>query len=688
MNVNEKIQQLESDLRHIQSELDMLKEYVHTSNIETPVQNNSIPPKREIPSQPASKENMSFEQNPTDIPVQKPSTNLENLFGKYIMGIAASVLIFIGLIFFGILIYRNFTETLKMITIYTFSSALLFSGCILLKRKKNAFHLSLTGCGLGAFYISFIVTYIYFHRFNYITLYILLFLWAVAVIVLAGHYQSDILTIIGQLGILIASIFGLTIANDQSITVILLTFFIVLGTGLFLVANQKGQKPYMLAFLSISDSLLLFITAITKCDTLSIAKDTAWNLSSTILIIYALFLFAYLLRKSGITDDLYNVAFSISTFFLVLTTIIFVSGIQLEKYIRNDVKMTLLLVWLFGWWLLANFRKIAKVPRIILFAILFPIMVLCYHSDVEVLYEYLGFSVFYLPCLLYGAWKKDKLYTIGSYCILGFQLIYIFSLPKNYLPITCIIAATLLIAGLLIYFDKESYSVRKKLLHYCYCIAFFFLICLKLSFLLFEYDIAFVWYNLIQFALGSVLTMAMLYGGWCKNPVTGEKEDKTFTFLSRVNLFLLADGIKICYSKDISTGLQFVLILWLTILCAAGFKHFIAKKGLQKGSVILAIKYTIYVIFILHSFTIHVQTLTSIVCLLIAIACILLGFKLESKYLRVYGLVLTMLAVAKLLLIDISYNDSVARMISFFICGALCFAINYIYNIAVKKYDK
>lgn len=134
--------------------------------------------------------------------------------------------------------------------------------------------------------------------------------------------------------------------------------------------------------------------------------------------------------------------------------------------------------------------------------------------------------------------------------------------------------------------------------------------------------------------------------------------------------------------------MHLVMILWLTVLCSYGFKKFVAKIGMQKGSVLLAIKYTVYIILILHSFTIQIQTITSIVCLLIAISCILLGFRLEAKYLRFYGLALTMIAIAKLLLIDISYTDSIARIVSFFICGLLCFLINFIYSIAVKKYEK
>lgn len=186
----------------------------------------------------------------------------------------------------------------------------------------------------------------------------------------------------------------------------------------------------------------------------------------------------------------------------------------------------------------------------------------------------------------------------------------------------------------------------------------------------------------------SIMTVLMLFLGWCKNPDTGENEKLMSGFLKKAVQLFLAYGITICYSGSITVMMHLVMILWLTVLCIYGCKEFVQKIGMQKGSVLLAIKYTVYIILILHSFTIHVQTITSIVCLLIAISCILLGFRLDAKSLRLYGLVLSMVAIAKLLLIDITYTDTIARIISFFICGLLCFLINFIYSIAVKKYEK
>lgn len=153
MNINERISDLEVQLKRIQSELDTLKEYVHNTNEGA----STVKP---IPNTVVLKQNTPKQSTPKETPHKAAcnSSNLEKFFGKYLIGIAASVLIFIGLILFGILIYNNFTDTLKLITIYGISTVLFVSGYCLLRRQRNAFFLILNGlrtwCILYKFYFN------------------------------------------------------------------------------------------------------------------------------------------------------------------------------------------------------------------------------------------------------------------------------------------------------------------------------------------------------------------------------------------------------------------------------------------------------------------------------------------------------------------------------------------------------
>ena len=75
----------------------------------------------------------------------------------------------------------------------------------------------------------------------------------------------------------------------------------------------------------------------------------------------------------------------------------------------------------------------------------------------------------------------------------------------------------------------------------------------------------------------------------------------------------------------------------------------------------------------------------SIACLLLAIASIIIGFAGDYKSIRIYGLVLSMISIFKLIMIDISYANTLGHALSFFVSGVLCFVISLIYNLIDKK---
>ena len=60
---------------------------------------------------------------------------------------------------------------------------------------------------------------------------------------------------------------------------------------------------------------------------------------------------------------------------------------------------------------------------------------------------------------------------------------------------------------------------------------------------------------------------------------------------------------------------------------------------------------------------------------------------MKGKQLRIFGLVLSMVCVAKFIMVDITYDNNIGHAISFLISGIICFAISAIYN-HFEKLDK
>jgi hypothetical protein len=79
------------------------------------------------------------------------------------------------------------------------------------------------------------------------------------------------------------------------------------------------------------------------------------------------------------------------------------------------------------------------------------------------------------------------------------------------------------------------------------------------------------------------------------------------------------------------------------------------------------------------------QFIFSVVCMFIASLCILFGFKFNVKSTRIYGLIVILASVLKIVVVDMWGQDSIIRVISLIIGGIICFAISAGYNYVEKN---
>ena len=120
-------------------------------------------------------DNNIVESNATPIIVKpKKQESLETNVGKNVMGVLASILIFIGLASFIVLMLESMSEVVKMALMYLFSGGLLGIGLWRNKIKQTGFSTSLTACGMGSIYISLFMTLTYFQFISDITFFVLL----------------------------------------------------------------------------------------------------------------------------------------------------------------------------------------------------------------------------------------------------------------------------------------------------------------------------------------------------------------------------------------------------------------------------------------------------------------------------------------------------------------------------------
>jgi len=99
-----------------------------------------------------------------------------------------------------------------------------------------------------------------------------------------------------------------------------------------------------------------------------------------------------------------------------------------------------------------------------------------------------------------------------------------------------------------------------------------------------------------------------------------------------------------------------------------------------------SMKFAILLFYSLEFFNTS-SLIISIYMITYATVCIILGFryKLMGKSLRIFGLVMTLVFVIKIIVIDITFSSSISRAIGYFVNGILCFSISAIYNYFEKK---
>ena len=205
--VDAKIKNMQSEMDYIQKQMTLL---IKRQNVDIPLK-KSMSAQGEGVLQPSNPNQNMASQQPSAMPMQnrvnqapqnaRQQKDFEKMIGKSWMGAIASILIFISIIMFATLLLPVLTDALKMTAMFTISIAATVIGLVKLKKDdKNLFYRAVSGCGIGAIYISLLLSNVYFKALNDIALYFLILVWAAFVSVLSRK-RNMLFQFIGQSGI-------------------------------------------------------------------------------------------------------------------------------------------------------------------------------------------------------------------------------------------------------------------------------------------------------------------------------------------------------------------------------------------------------------------------------------------------------------------------------------------------------
>ena len=165
----------------------------------------------------------------------------ENFLGHNLLPILASVLGLAGLIYLGILVVPHFTDPVKIILMFGISLAVGGLGYYLNRKRTMVLTAALMGTGVGGVFISILVTHLYFRALNDVTAFALLAVWIVVSMWLAHHVGSLLIAILAHAG-MVASITTAYLMGFSDDKLVLLMVYQVVATVAIIVGNMVWTR--------------------------------------------------------------------------------------------------------------------------------------------------------------------------------------------------------------------------------------------------------------------------------------------------------------------------------------------------------------------------------------------------------------------------------------------------------------
>lgn len=722
-------QNLQNELKEIKSEIQKLQTRISVIENQLNIQDQTVfqtetirQPVEQIPVQTQQQESIfqipNQVQQPSQRPIQQQSTqprkksNFETNIGKNIMSIIASILIFIGLGSFVVLIYDSMPDFIKIALMYLFSFGLSGFGYYKTTKKKNTFSTALTACGIGSTYISLLMSLVHFEIFNNITFFVLLAVWAIISLTLERKIKSPVFSIIGTIGISISVLLS-TFDSIGNIEMLLLTLFFCAMSFAYThnVLKDKGITKYIVEGIFIIPSFTLLVLL---CDE---TLTTTIFISLTIYLIYHLCLYMYKLSDINKGNQIeYAIYLPIVALQMIFSIVNLTNSAALLGLDLGSLVCFFTLIILFISHEIFGMKEAMPITRFILTPLIF-IGLLSLWFELDFNTNWFGILPLAIPFIAYFMYKKDNIFatalihftSIASIVTLieSMDNISFYGRINDTVTFTTeyyvfsFVSLIFLLGSLILFANKKSIQYSKSIIlsniatiftYIPYTITkyFYILESQKVEDLLMSDFIRYLpdFLNLLILSLFVLFAIGSRYCyKWNSlNSIFNKEPNSKIEIWNSIyfkicNTILLIINIVALHMYPI--GLFKLIMLLITFAqCFAGMKEILNKKINIFTGFYIGLKLTLYMNLALFAFIPYSSTpfICSILCLIIAICSIKFGFSKNIKAFRLYGLYLSIFSVFKLLLFDLALGSSLFSVFSFIFAGILCFVIVWFYN--------
>lgn len=640
--------------------------------------------------------------------------NLENVFGKNILALAATGLIFVGMIAFGVLAFSKITDEVKILGMFLASFAITAVGVFLSRKGRNAFTEILSGCGVGAVYISILITHLYFERIGDLVAFGLILLWGAGLFLLSRWIKSKAMVYIAHFGCILSTV--LSVAYGQTTgKYIEITLYQLVTFSLLILANRKEKVLHTVSsFASMIINTVLCAQLVNALDAEPYALDTFWILGVLLLALNVFNGGIYLLslRRPSFESKGHSILTN-AIFFTVFFFGGFVCGQtyfeDLSAYLFPDsgnavpCGLTLLMILLtlipIGTILAVFQKKDHKIHgflagQIFLSVVLFILAILLDADGGALPLTSLFAAISGAACLFLRKKGDEKTARLmGNYGLTFLLIDLVLSLFFLWeFEIFGIFYSLILIALSFFFVKLKGKSV--------WSFPFFPLAVLLIHFTvtassLFDH-LTGETYPALILTTGGAIVLSVLSQWAIPFPTSSQSISRIFCEIGEAFWILIA-SILLSERQDLAaaTGEQFhtvcLMALWVFLLFL-GLLRIPAVVSKKNGGEVVwyAIKFTYLALFPIGQFTnlFDEPFLFSVFLMVAAALCIIFGFIKNLKSARIYGLALTLASVLKMVIVDVWDQNSLTRVASLIAGGMICFAISAGYSAMEKRQTK
>lgn len=644
----------------------------------------------------------------------RKKNNLESFVGGNILNMLGVLFMILGFIALSRFTFIRLPDIFKGIILFFFSGCFLIASEILNRKKRTVFSLGLTSIGVAGFYISLSVSYFILGIIGSYVAITLCILITIGSIVLSERYNSQTVACFALIGGYLPL---MSIAQDDILFYGAMVYFAILN---LLALSFSFVKKWSFATV-IGYILNVFATFFLI---MFLPANTTNYLNEALIIVYTLFVFAVHTAIPIIGNIRTKQCFKkLDITIISINTIISALTIYFLFYIFDFEAYTGLLAVIFAviYICLGKFlERIMSIENktIKLFYITgLTFVILIIPLQFGVAWLSIGWLIQGLILSLYGILKDEKDFKqagkiIAILCFAAFfyydiifsRFTYIgtSTFPYKYTAIS--LGSVLILAALA--YKKELYDNFDKLFKYFVVINTWlyplYLISLLRSSL--YGTSAEESYNIYFLTKTMSIVFTLIFANVLPYiPVIVDKTIKrialiisiigTIWLMLHLSLGVLIPPSNVPLSISVISGIILAAVSLLSVFTMKNIiLYFILEK---KWSVeLLPLGVSLYFLVILSQTLIFqydlevTSAIISIIYVVAALAWIIHGFIKRYHYMRRFGLILSILAVAKLFLVDLPFLNQESRIVSYFAFGISFLGISFIYQYFSKKLIK